>query len=52
MEKRDTGKVLARELYDHIKDPRENTNIVNKDEYKDEVEKLENILNNEYMEDC
>jgi iduronate 2-sulfatase len=43
---RKTGKVLARELYDHQKDPHENINAVELPEYKKEVPRLAQILKN------
>jgi iduronate 2-sulfatase len=41
---RKTGKVLARELYDHEKDPQENVNAVAQPEYKQDVQRLARIL--------
>ena len=41
---RKTGKVMARELYDHEKDPQENVNAVAQPEYKQDVRRLARIL--------
>jgi len=41
---RKTGKVLARELYDHQKDPQENINTVAQPEYKQDVQHLVQML--------
>ncbi|MHC4684341.1 MAG: sulfatase [Planctomycetota bacterium] len=41
---RRTGKVLARELYDHRKDPQENINAVTQQEYKQDVQRLSQML--------
>ena len=41
---RDTGEVLARELYDHQKDPQENINAVAQEEYKQDIERLAQML--------
>ena len=41
---RTTGKVLARELYDHRKDPQENINAVAQQEYEQDVQHLAQML--------
>jgi arylsulfatase A-like enzyme len=41
---RKTGKVLARELYDHKTDPDENTNAADNPKYKKEVTHLSKML--------
>ncbi|MDT8301164.1 MAG: sulfatase [Sedimentisphaerales bacterium] len=41
---RETGKVQARELYDHWKDPQENINAAAQPEYKQDVQRLSRIL--------
>jgi len=41
---RKTGKVMARELYDHENDPAENTNVVQQPEYAAERKRLAKIL--------
>lgn len=41
---RKTGKVLARELYDHRKDPQENINAVAQQEYEQDVQRLAQML--------
>ena len=41
---RKTGKVMARELYDHEKDPAENTNVAQQPEYAAERKRLAEIL--------
>ena len=41
---RKTGKVLARELYDHEKDPQENVNAVAQPQYKQDVGRLARML--------
>ena len=41
---RKTGKVMASELYDHDKDPRENVNAVAEPEYKQDVKRLARML--------
>jgi arylsulfatase A-like enzyme len=41
---RKTGEVLARELYDHRKDPQENINAVAQEEYKQDVQRLAQML--------
>lgn len=41
---RKTGEVMARELYDHRKDPAENKNVVNKTEYAVKVKELSEML--------
>lgn len=43
-EERATGRVVARELYDHRVDADENENVVDKDEYRDEVKRLALML--------
>ena len=42
---RRTDKVLARELYDHWKDPQENINAVAQQEYEQDVQRLAQMLN-------
>jgi len=39
-----TNKVLARELYDHEKDPHENVNTAAEPKYKQDVERLSQML--------
>jgi iduronate 2-sulfatase len=41
---RKTNKVMARELYDHEKDPQENVNAVDQPEYKRDVQRLAGML--------
>jgi arylsulfatase A-like enzyme len=41
---RETGEVLARELYDHQKDPQENINAAAQEEYKQDVQRLAQML--------
>jgi hypothetical protein len=41
---RKTGNVLARELYDHRKDPHENINAVAQQEYEQDVLRLAQML--------
>ena len=41
---RKTSKVMARELYDHEKDPQENVNAVDKPEYERDVRRLARML--------
>jgi arylsulfatase A-like enzyme len=41
---RPTGKIMARELYDHNKDPHENVNVAGKSEYKQEIQRLSEML--------
>ena len=41
---RKTGKVMARELYDHKKDPQENVNVAAQPEYAKDVNRLSQIL--------
>ena len=41
---RETGKVMARELYDHSKDPQENVNAAAQPEYKKDVQRLALML--------
>ena len=41
---RRTGKVLARELYDHQKDPQENINAVADPQYRQDVQRLAEML--------
>lgn len=41
---RKTGKVMARELYDHEKDPQENVNAVAQPEYEQDVQRLARML--------
>jgi hypothetical protein len=41
---RRTGKVLARELYDHRKDPQENINAVAQQEYEEDIPRLALML--------
>jgi arylsulfatase A-like enzyme len=41
---RKTNKVMARELYDHEKDPQENVNAVAEPEYKQDVRRLTRML--------
>ena len=41
---RKTGKVLARELYDHRKDPQENINAATQQEYEQDVQHLAQML--------
>jgi len=42
---RESGEILARELYDHEKDAQENVNAVEKSEYEGEIETLSKMLN-------
>jgi arylsulfatase A-like enzyme len=44
-----TGKPFAKMLYNHIKDPDENKNVVDEPEYADVVSKLGNILHEEFQ---
>jgi hypothetical protein len=44
-----TGKPFAKMLYDHIKDPDENKNVVDEPEYADVVSKLGNILHEKFQ---
>jgi iduronate 2-sulfatase len=41
---RKTNKVMARELYDHEKDPQENINAVDQSEYKRDIQRLAGML--------
>jgi arylsulfatase A-like enzyme len=41
---RETGEVLARELYDHLKDPQENVNVAARPEYKQRIQRLSRML--------
>jgi len=41
---RNTGKVLARELYDHAEDPDENVNVASEPRYKRDVTRLSRML--------
>jgi arylsulfatase A-like enzyme len=41
---RKTGKVMARELYDHENDPAENTNLAQQPEFAEEIKRLSQIL--------
>ena len=41
---RKTGKVMARELYDHEKDPQENVNAVDQPEYESDIQRLAGML--------
>jgi hypothetical protein len=41
---RETGEVLARELYDHRKDPQENVNVAARPEYRQDVQRLGRML--------
>lgn len=41
---RQTGEVLARELYDHRKDPQENVNVAAHSEYEQDVQRLGDML--------
>ena len=41
---RKTNEVMARELYDHEKDPQENINAVDAPEYKGDVQRLARML--------
>jgi len=41
---RETGKVQARELYDHRKDPQENINAAARPEYKQDIQRLSQML--------
>jgi len=41
---RKTGKILARELYDHQNDPDENTNAADKPKYKKDITRLSKML--------
>lgn len=43
-----SGKVEARELYDHHNDPDENTNVVDKPENQELVDRLAKILKDGY----
>ena len=43
-----TGKPVARMLYDHVKDPDENLNVVNNPEYEGVVKKLSGILHTKF----
>jgi arylsulfatase A-like enzyme len=43
-----TGKPFAKMLYDHIKDPDENKNVVDETEYADVVSELGNILHEKF----
>ncbi|MCP4257987.1 MAG: sulfatase [Planctomycetes bacterium] len=40
----ETGKVMARELYDHRKDPQENVNVAALPEYEENVQRLSRML--------
>ena len=40
VDRKETNKVIATELYDHTRDPRENENVIGEAEYKQVVEKL------------
>jgi len=39
-----TGKIMARELYDHENDPHENANVAGEPEYKQEIQRLSEML--------
>ncbi len=39
-----TGKIEARELYDHKKDSQENENVINKPEYADTIKKMKQLI--------
>jgi arylsulfatase A-like enzyme len=39
-----TGEVRARELYDHANDPQENVNVVDREAYADDVQRLSAML--------
>jgi len=39
-----TGKILARELYDHAKDPNENTNAADNPQYQHQIQTLAKTL--------
>jgi len=41
---RKNGEVLARELYDHEKDPQENVNVVDQPEYESDIQRLAGML--------
>ena len=41
---RKTGEVLARELYDHEKDPQENVNAVDQPEYESDIRRLAGMI--------
>jgi len=41
---RKTGEVLARELYDHERDPHENVNAAGQPQYRADVERLSKML--------
>ena len=41
---RRSGNVMARELYDHDKDPHENVNTADKPKYKQDVQRLSRML--------
>jgi arylsulfatase A-like enzyme len=41
---RKTGEVLARELYDHDKDPQENVNAIDQPEYESDIQRLAGML--------
>ena len=41
---RESGEVLARELYDHEKDPQENVNAVDRADYQGEIDGLSRML--------
>jgi len=43
-QERKTGKVLARELYDHLKDPDENVNVAGEPEYAEHTRRLSRML--------
>ena len=40
----ETGKVMARELYDHRKDPQENVDVAAQTEYEQNVQRLSRML--------
>ncbi|UCE48084.1 MAG: sulfatase [Phycisphaerales bacterium] len=41
---RPTGQIMARELYDHEKDPHENVNVAGESKYKQEIQQLSEML--------
>jgi hypothetical protein len=41
---RETGEVMASELYDHRKDPKENENVSARPEYEQDVQRLSRML--------
>ncbi len=42
----DSGKLMDRELYDHVADPEENKNVVNEEKYKDDLPELSDLIKN------